>query len=407
MTQPSDVSSHGSSSSGLRTGIVGVGKMGISHLAIATDSPQLDVVGVCDSQGFLVSTISTNTGAVGYTNVEKMFDEAQLDCVFISTPTSSHFDLGLLAIDRGIHAFIEKPLTLSYDQSSELARRAVERGVANQVGYHNRFIGTFREAARLVCAGAIGEIHHVDGEAYGQVVTKDSGRGWTWRSKKSEGGGCLHDYACHVIDLMNFVVGRPADVIGSRLSSVFSAQVEDCVNALFTYPNGASGVLQTNWSDTTYRKMTTNITVYGSLGKIVADRQECRVYLRDGVSFEEYQPGWTIRYITELQDPVAFYLRGEEYSSQIDAFALASSTGRSDAENSFASAADADWVVNRIIEVHDAGPPVFDAQTARDRASERSLGTQVDRVVSAFTRSTKRSAGRVAAGWQRLRDRSA
>ena len=52
------------------------------------------------------------------------------------------------------------------------------------------------------------------------------------------------------------------------------------------------------------------------------------MYLRAGAEFEDYPSGWTSRYITDLQAPVAFYLRGEEYSAQIDAFVDAVERGR-------------------------------------------------------------------------------
>jgi predicted dehydrogenase len=213
------------------------------------------------------------------------------------------------------------------------------------VGYHNRFIGTFQETRRLVKAGAIGEAYHVSGSAFGQVVIRAK-TGLTWRSKKAEGGGCLHDYASHVIDLMNFVMGPPEAVLGAHLRSIFSKDVEDAVYATFRYPGGASGQLETNWSDDTHRKMSTSLTVYGTKGKIVVDRQECRVYLRE--EFEGYPVGWTTRYITELQAPVAFYLRGEEYSAQLDAFIQAAEKGQADHENSFASAYQTDRVVDLI-----------------------------------------------------------
>jgi scyllo-inositol 2-dehydrogenase (NADP+) len=322
--------------------------MGVSHLALANAHDKLDLVGICDSQAFVLSAIKSQTGIETYKNFEKLIDQAELDCVFIATPTATHLEAAEYAIKKGVSVFVEKPLTLSSSDSSKLSSMALAANVANQVGYHNRFIGTFQETARLVKAGAIGDVHHIDGRAFGQVVTKAKGGGLTWRSKKSAGGGCLHDYACHVIDLMNFVVGRPDKIVGARLGKVYSKDVEDTVHALFSYPNGASGSLETNWSDDAYRKMTTSVTVYGSLGKIYADRQECRVYLKSGSSFETYESGWTIRYITDLQAPVEYYLRGEEYSSQTDSFVNAVAARNSRAENSFASAAEADWVVECI-----------------------------------------------------------
>ena len=70
---------------------------------------------------------------------------------------------------------------------------------------------------------------------------------------------------------------------------------------------------------------------------------------------EGYGAGWTIRYITELQAPVAFYLRGEEYSAQIDAFVDAVERGTSEHENSFASASETDRVIGDIAAAARAG----------------------------------------------------
>jgi predicted dehydrogenase len=146
---------------------------------------------------------------------------------------------------------------------------------------------------------------------------------------------------------MSFIAGPPEEVIGAYLRRIYSKDVEDAVYALLRYPGGASGQLETNWSDDTHRKMSTTIEVYGTAGKLVADRQECKVHLR--AAFEQYPTGWTIRYITDLQEPVSYYLRGEEYSAQLDAFVEAARRGSAEHENSFASASQTDQVIDSIM----------------------------------------------------------
>jgi predicted dehydrogenase len=240
---------------------------------------------------------------------------------------------------------------LKADESKLLAEMAQKKGCVNQVGYHNRFIGTFIEAKRLLKAGALGEIYHISGSAFGPVVIRPKSGG-TWRSKKAEGGGCLHDYSSHVVDLMAFLVGPPKDVLGARLQSIFSKDVEDAVYATFSYGNNLSGQLETNWSDDSHRKMSTTVTIYGTNGKLTADRQEIKVYLRDAANVPGYAEGWTTRYITELQKPVSFYLRGEEYSAQIDAFVDAIKNPKLPHENSFASAYETDRTIEMILKTH-------------------------------------------------------
>src|SRR5208283_5037314 len=239
---------------GIRIGIVGAGKMGLSHFSIANALPGAAVVAVCDTSHYVLSVLKKYVGVQTFTRYQEMVDETRPDAVIVATPTSTHFACAQYALERGAHLFVEKPLTLSAEQSRALSELAIQRRRVNQVGYHNRFIGTFQEARRLVRAGALGKVSNIHGSAFGQVVVKEQNR--TWRASKSEGGGCLHDYASHVIDLMNFVIGPPTHVQGARLQTIFSQDVEDAVSAVFAYGDQASGILETNWSDETYRKMT-------------------------------------------------------------------------------------------------------------------------------------------------------
>jgi predicted dehydrogenase len=153
------------------------------------------------------------------------------------------------------------------------------------------------------------------------------------------------------VDLLNFLVGPPTRVSGARMQSIFSRHVEDAVSAVFDYGSKMSGILETNWSDETVRKMSTTVTVHGTKGKLIADRQDLKVYLRAAYAFDGYDEGWNTRYITDLQKPVPFYLRGEEYSAQLECFFEAIRKGDLGHENSFASAYETDRVLDLIKQV--------------------------------------------------------
>ncbi|MET0933501.1 MAG: Gfo/Idh/MocA family oxidoreductase [Mycetocola sp.] len=343
----------------LRVAIVGVGKMGISHLAMVNAHPDVTVVGVCDSMTYVLDVLSKYTGVATFTNYRRMLDRVDADAVIIATPTSSHYELVSEALDRGIHVFCEKPLSLSSAQSEELATKAQAEGLVTQVGYHNRFVGTFREVKRLLDINAIGEVMHVTAEAYGPVVLKEKGS--TWRSRRDSGGGCLYDYAAHPLDLLNWYFGSPTGVGGTVLGSVFSGETDDEVFSTLFFPGAMTGQLSVNWSDESYRKMTTQLTIFGKRGKIVADRQECKTYLRDTAQIPDgYRQGWNVRNTTELTEPVWFYLRGEEYSAELDYF-ITSALGcpileRAHRENNFGSAAATDRVIEMLIADAAAGP---------------------------------------------------
>jgi hypothetical protein len=63
----------------------------------------------------------------------------------------------------------------------------------------------------------------------------------------------------------------------------------------------------------------------------------------------EAPQGWSVRYTTDLSEPVWYYLRGEEYSAQIDYFLQSIKLHRTDGINTFASALEADRVVEMIL----------------------------------------------------------
>lgn len=331
----------------VKVAVVGLGKMGVSHLAIANASETLEVVAVCDTFAMLGRMVEKHCRLSFIPNYADVLALSGLDAVIIASPTRFHVDMARAALAKGLHVFCEKPLTLSPSESRELAGEARRRGLVGQVGYHNRFVGTFAEAKRLLDEEAIGKVRLIHGEAYGPVVLKPVGK--TWRSQPAEGGGCLYDYAAHPINLMNWYAGQAVQCGGAELVKQFSAVVEDAVYANLRFANGVTGQVSVNWSDKTARKMSTKITIWGDGGKIVVDRQELNVYIGGANrSQPNYGPGWTSRYITDLTPQVDYYLRGEEYTAQLEAFAVSAATGRLDGVNDFRSAAETDHTLELI-----------------------------------------------------------
>jgi scyllo-inositol 2-dehydrogenase (NADP+) len=348
----------------IRMAIVGLGKMGLSHLAILRAHPQINLVAACDAMAYLTDVLSKHAGLKCYSDFDRMLADERLDAVLVATPSKMHAVMVKKALDRGLHVFCEKPFVLDVNDGEELVALAKGKLRVTQVGYHYRFVGAFQEAARVVRSGALGTVHHVRAEAYGPVVLRP--KGGTWRSAKGEGGGALYDYACHAIDLVNFVAGAPDSVSGVVRHGVFSRDVDDEVYCTLSYSSGASGQLCVNWSDESFRKMSTKVSVWGTNGRITADRQECQIFLREPTAELPNTPaGWTVRYTTELSEEVWFYLRGEEYSAQIDYFVQSILSNRIDGENCFSSAIQADRVVAMILsDARTKNPVVPSAATA-------------------------------------------
>ncbi len=339
----------------VKVAVVGLGKMGLSHQSIINMHPDVELVAVCDSARFVLDMLEKYSGVRVYTNFTKMLATEALDAVIIATPSKLHEPMVREALENNLHVFCEKPFCLDTHEGMQFAKLAEEKGLVNQVGYHNRFVGAFQEAKRLLEAGAIGTVTHVKAEAYGPVVLRPSGS--SWRNQRSEGGGCLYDYAAHPINLVNWYFGMPTSVGGTVLNNIFSKDSEDEIYATLRFGNGISGQLSVNWSDESYRKMTTKITISGTRGKIYADRQECQLFARHAGKLPVgYLPGWNVRYTTDLTSEVWFYLRGEEYSAQLDYFVQCIKSKQIENVNSFASALQTDEVMQMLIADSERSP---------------------------------------------------
>ncbi len=349
----------------VRVALVGLGKMGASHLSIVNAHPLVKVTAVCDATGYVLDVLSKYTGLTVYSSFEEMLQADDIDALIVATPSRFHAPMVEAALKRGLHVFCEKPFCLDPADSIRLGELAEERGLVNQVGYHYRFVGAFQEMKRLLDAGAIGRVTHILAEAYGPVVLKPKGS--TWRSQRAEGGGCLYDYAAHPLNLLNWCFGAPNGVGGSVVNKIFSRDSDDEVYSTLYFPDGVTAQLSVNWSDESYRKMSTKVSVWGTNGRISADRQECQVYLREAVAGAAgYSEGWNVRYTTELTDEVWFYVRGEEYSAQIDHFVQAVSGGAMETVSSFRSAAETDQILAMILADAERGP-----STTRETPIER------------------------------------
>src|ERR1035437_5541875 len=332
----------------IRTAIIGLGKMGISHCAILGAHPDVNLVAVCDSSSLVINGFKKYSVFECFSDYKKMIDTMDLHALVIATPTKFHGEMVLYALNKSINVFCEKPFSFNSKEGKFLSELAKKQNLVNQVGYHNRFIGTFNEIKKMLKSNIIGELYHFVGESYGPVVLKE--KGGTWRTEKGQGGGCLYDYASHTIDLINFLLGKPVKVAGTQLKYIFSKDVEDAVYSNLTLETGLSGQLSVNWSDETYRKMTSQITLLGKKGKIIADATELKIFLKEDNKAFGLSKGWTIKNITNLTENVNFYLRGEEYSSQIDHFINAIKTKSIITKSSFESASITDEVIKLLLE---------------------------------------------------------
>ncbi len=300
----------------LRVGIIGMGRMGVTHYSIINSRPDVTVAATADPSMLINKLLGKYAGVQAYKDYKALLSEAKLDAVLLCTPPAANPEILDAVAQRGLHAFVEKPFTLSAKSGGAIASRFEAAGLVNQVGYVNRFNDVFAKTKAMVEAGLLGRVHRFRSEMYSRTIIRPQGEEG-WRSTHASGGGAIYEMASHAVDLINFLFGRPDLIKGTALTTIYSKAVEDVVSSTFLYRNGLSGTLYVNWSDASYRKPTNKLELFGEEGKILADQHGMKVFLKAERPDWNLREGWNQLYITDLFSNVPFYLRGIEFTAQL------------------------------------------------------------------------------------------
>ena len=165
-------------------------------------------------------------------------DDPRVSAVAVATPTSTHYGIGLEALARGKHLFIEKPMTADLDEATELTRRAEEAGLTLMVGHvfvHNPAVELVR---RLLNEGALGRLSYISMVRTNQgPVRRDVSAAW--------------DLASHDISMvLRWLDCDPLSVsaVGGAWTQGHGGEARaDAVFATLTYPNDVLVNLHVSW----------------------------------------------------------------------------------------------------------------------------------------------------------------
>lgn len=301
----------------IKIGIIGMGRMGITHFSIINSHPAVKVTSVADASGVVLSLMEKYlSGLKTFKDYSQLIEQDKPDAILVCTPPQLHFPVIKKASENGIHVFVEKPFTTRYTEAKELSVLYSQNGLVNQVGYVNRFNDIFIKVKDLIDKGTIGKIIRFRSEMFSCTITHtDDSSGW--RGSRESGGGAVFEMSSHAIDLMNFLIGKPDKVIGTSMNSIFSRNVEDAVSSTFLYRSGLTGSIYINWSDASYRKPTNKIEIFGDKGRILADQHSLKIFLNTSDQVSGFRQGWNTLYITDVFKPVPFYVRGNEFTRQL------------------------------------------------------------------------------------------
>jgi predicted dehydrogenase len=130
----------------LKIGLIGVGVMGQHHARLLSGIPEARLLGIADMNRLRAEELAGKHGTKGFSSPDEF--PADICAVVLATPTPTHYGLAKSLLQKGLHVFVEKPLTEKVEEAEELIALAQERGLVLQVGHIERFNPAVMEMAR-------------------------------------------------------------------------------------------------------------------------------------------------------------------------------------------------------------------------------------------------------------------
>lgn len=125
----------------LKAGVLGAGHLGKIHLKLLNQSEKFELAGFYDPSKENAVKVAEEFGYHIFDSIEELIDA--VDVVDIVTPTLNHYDCAKMAIEKGKHIFIEKPITKTVTEAEELRDLVKQQNVRGQVGHVERFNPAF------------------------------------------------------------------------------------------------------------------------------------------------------------------------------------------------------------------------------------------------------------------------
>ena len=209
-----------------------------------TDIENAGLYGAYDPFDKAADLFCEKWGTKKFNSVNEILSSNEIDIVSICTPSGTHADLAVAALEKGKHVIVEKPMALNPADCERIIQAQNKSGKKCVVISQLRFSETSKKVINAIADGKLGKLlecsidmkYHRNEEYY----NASNWRG-TWAM---DGGGALMNQGIHGIDLMLYYMGEVKSVYGICKTMRHHIEVEDTAVAAVEFKNGAIGVIQ-------------------------------------------------------------------------------------------------------------------------------------------------------------------
>ncbi len=256
----------------VRLGIIGLGAQGGMYANLISKGmvPSMSIGAICDIDTDKRAR-AEELGVPFFEDYTEMLASGTVDAIVTTVPHYLHPEMGIKALEAGIHTLIEKPAGVYTKQANELFDYAdTKPELTFGIMFNQRTNQVYIDLKKLIDSGELGELRHTSWI----ITTWWRPQGYynqsEWRATwGGEGGGVLVNQAPHQLDLWQWLCGVPVGCF-AHLAFGFKRDlvVEDEVNAIVDFGNGRSGHFMTCTNDIAG---TDRLEMLFDKGKVVVD----------------------------------------------------------------------------------------------------------------------------------------
>ena len=240
----------------LKVGVIGCGSIAdYAHIPNCFNIPSLRPVAFCDiKEDALQGALKKYSVQRGYSHHKTMLEKEDLDAVIIAASASAHFEILSDCMDRGVHIFVEKPITVNLEQAEAIYEKSRNYSGKIMVGYQLRFVENHKIAKRLMLERRIGDLVFFYIRAETLVIKPEE--------------TLLIDYTTHLIDLLRYYL---EDLEIERIASFQTERdgVDIGASILFQFKNGLIANIETFWvPEFSWGGVRREVELIGTHGKI-------------------------------------------------------------------------------------------------------------------------------------------
>jgi predicted dehydrogenase len=230
--------------------IIGAGNMGRTRAREILRSPGSRILIVADTDLARAQELAGTVDAEASNDWQECLLDPRIDVAVISTPTKFHAQAAILALNNGKHVLCEKPLARSVAEATQVIESAVNSRRVLKVGFNYRYLDHILQAKSLLDSNALGPLYFLRCR-YGHGGRPGYEEHWC-TDRELSGGGVLLEQGIHILDLVRYLLGEPARVMGSVSRFFWNfPDVEDNCFLLLETENDQAAQIHVSWTQWT------------------------------------------------------------------------------------------------------------------------------------------------------------